>query len=163
MGKKERSIYKNLGLALAATPMVSLFGLIIITLFGALDNAITNIQSAGNWWLILIVAYIISLIYFIYEPKIRQNRKRKELVNGLILYWEEQLEKQDKLQKSNIDIEFIRKNLLERIKVWAWFDPKLWTEYFPDEKYSKYIFGIVDNFMAYLQDQKKITKKNKSK
>jgi len=163
MGKKERSIYKNLGLALAATPMVSIVGLIIITLFGALDNAITNIQSAGNWWLILIVAYIISLIYFIYEPKIRQNRKRKELVNGLIFYWKERLEKQNKLQESNIDIEFIRENLLKRIKVWAWSDPKLWAGYFPDEKYPKYSFGIVDDFMAYLQDQKKITKRNKAK
>lgn len=159
MGKKERSIWKNLGLALAATPMVSLVGLIIITLFGALDNAITKIQSAGYWWLILIVVYIISLIYFIYEPKICRNRKRKEVVKGLILYWEEQLEKQNKLQKSDVDKKFICENLLERIKVWAWSDPELWNEYFPNEKYSKYLFGIVDNFMAYLQHQKNNYKK----
>lgn len=151
MGKKERSIWKNLGLALAATPGVLLVGLIIITLFGALDNAITKIWSAGYWWLILIVAYIISLIYFIYEQKIRLNRERKKVVNALILYWEEQLEKQNKLPKSGVDIEWIRESLLERIKVWAWFDPELWTKYFPGEKYSKYLFGVVDNFMAHLQ------------
>ena len=151
MGKKERRIWGNLGLALAATPGVLLVGLIIITLLGALDNAITKIQSAGYWWLLLIVAYIISLIYIIYEPKIRINRERKKVVNALILYWEEQLEKQNKLPKSGMDIEWIRESLLERIKIWAWFDPELWTKNFPDEKHSKYLFGIVDNFIAHLQ------------
>jgi len=106
------------------------------------------------------VAYIISLIYIICEPKIRLNHKRKKVVNALILYWEEQLEKQNKLPNSGIDIEWIRESFLERIKAWAWFDPELWNEYFPDEKYSKYLFGIVDNFIAHLQHlQKKYGKK----
>ena len=165
IGKKERSIWKNLGLALATTPMVALVGLVIITLFGALDNAITKVQSAGYWWLLVIVAYIISLVYILREPKIRLNHKRKKVVDALVLYWEEQLAKQNKLPKSGIDmagidIEWIRESLLERIKVSAWFDPELWNKYYPDEKYSKYLFGIVDNFIAHLQYlQKKYGKK----
>ncbi len=160
IGKKERSIWKNLGLALAYTLQVTIVGLVIITLFGVLDNAITKIQSAGYWWLLLIVGYIISLVYILCEPKIRLNHERKKVVNALILYWEEQLEKQNKLPKSGIDIEWTRERLLERIKVWAWFDPELWNEYYPDEKYSKYLFGIVDNFIAHLQClQKKYGKK----
>ena len=75
---RKRSIWKNLGWALAATPIVSFVGLIIITLVGALDNLITRIQVAGYWWLILIGAYIISLIYFIYEPKINIKLKKSE-------------------------------------------------------------------------------------
>lgn len=172
IGKKERSIWKNLGLALVYTPVVTIVGLVIITLFGALDYAITKVQSAGYWWLLLIVGYIISLVYVICEPKIRLNHERKKVVNALILYWEEQLENQNKLPKSGIDIELLRESplerikvlalfertresLLERIKVGAWFDPELWNEYFPDEKYSKYLFGIVDNFIAHLEHMAK--------
>lgn len=151
---KKRSIWKNLGWALAATPMVSFVGLIIITLVGALDEAITKMQTAGYWWLILIGAYILSLIYFIYEPTIRQNHERKKVVNALILYWKDQLEKQTKPQPSDEEIELVREMLIERVKMWAWFDPELWTKYFPNEKYSKYLFGIVDNFMTYWENQK---------
>jgi len=122
--KKERRIWKNLGLALATTPGVFFVGLVIIALFGALDNAITKVQSAGYWWLLLIVGYIISLVYVICEPKIRLNHERNKVVNALFLYWEEQLEKQNKLPKSGLDIEWTRENPLERIKVWAWFDPE---------------------------------------
>lgn len=154
MDKKERSIWKNLGLAIAATPIVSLVGIIVITLVGAVDDAITKIQLAGYWWLILIVAYILSLIYFLYEPKIRKNLERKKVVNALILYWKEQLEKQGKTQPSDEEIELVQDMLLERFKVWAWFDPDLWVKYFPDEQYSKHLFGIVDNFMVYWQHQK---------
>jgi len=160
MDKKERNIWKNLGLALAATPIVSFIGIIIITLVGALDDAITKIQLAGYWWLILIMAYILSLIYFLYESKIRKNLERKKIVNGLILYWREQLKKQGKAQPSEEKIKLVHDMLLERFKIWAWFDPDLWIKYFPNEKYSKYLFGIVDNFMVYWQHQKdKYTKK----
>jgi len=151
---KKRSIWENLGWALAATPMVSFVGLVIITLVGALDDAITKIQLAGYWWLILIGAYILSLIYFIYEPMIRRDHERKKVVNGLIFYWKEQLEKQGKSQPSDREIELVREMLLERIKIWAWFDPDLWNKYFPDENYSKYLFDVVDNFIAYWQHQK---------
>lgn len=158
MNKKERNIWKNMGLALAATPMVSFAGLITITLIGALDAAITIIQSAGHWWVILIVAYVLALIYFLCEPTIRRNRERKKTVNGLILYWKELLAKQNALQPSQKEIEAVREMFLERVKVWAWFDAKLWNRYFPDEKYSKYLFGIVDNFMEYCKNQKNSNK-----
>ena len=41
---KQRGIWKNLGLALAVTPGVVIIGLLVITLVGALDDAITKIQ-----------------------------------------------------------------------------------------------------------------------
>lgn len=145
-------------LALAATPMTALVGLIIIALIGALDAAITIIQSAGYWWVILIVAYVLSLIYFLCEPTIRRNRERKKVVNGLILYWEEQLAKQNDPHPSDKDIEVVREMFLERVKVWAWSDTELWTRYFPDEKYSKYLFGIADNFMEYWKNQRNSNK-----
>jgi hypothetical protein len=154
MYKKERNIWKNLGLALAATPITCLIGLIIITLVGALDDAITKIQLIGYWWLVLVMAYILSLIYFIYESKIRKNIEREKIIGGLILYWKEQLEKQGKDQPSNEEIKWVHNMLLERFKIWAWFDPKLWDKYFPDEKYSKYLFDIVNNFMIYFENQK---------
>lgn len=145
---KKRNIWANLGWALAATPMVSFIGLIIITLIGALDNAITKIQIAGYWWVILIVAYIISLIYFIYEPTFRRNREREKVVNGLILYWKEQCAKQNKSQPLDKDIKMVHEMFLERVKIWAWFDSELWKRYFPNEKYPEYLFDIVNNFMS---------------
>jgi hypothetical protein len=69
--KKERSLWSNLGLALLATPAVAIVGLIIITIIGALDVAITKLQSAGLWWLLIIFAYVISLFYFLFSSKIR--------------------------------------------------------------------------------------------
>jgi len=145
-------------LALAATPMTAFVGLIIITLIGASDAAITIIQSAGYWWVILIVAYVLSLIYFLCKRTIRRNRERKKVVNGLIIYWEEQLAKQNDPHPSDKEIEVVREMFLERVKVWAWSDTELWTRYFPDEKYSKYLFGIADNFMEYRKNQKNSNK-----
>ncbi len=160
MDKKERGVWKNLGLALAATPVVSLIGLIVITLIGALDNLITRIQLNGYWWVILIAAYILSFIYFLYEPTMCLNRERAKVVNGLILYWKEQLAKQNKPQPLNTEIEEVRKLFLERVKVWAWFDSELWARYFPNEKYSKYLFDIVDNFMIMYGQYKDKIKNN---
>ena len=77
------------------------------------------------------------------------------MVNGLILYWKEQLAKQNKHQPSDKEIEEVREMFLERVKVWTWFDPELWIRYFPNEKYSEYLFSIVDNFMTYAENQKK--------
>lgn len=142
-----KSLGKNLGLALAVTPIIAFIGLIIITLIGALDDAITKIQLSGHWWIILIAAYLSSLIGVSYYPIFRKNREREKVVNSLILYWEEQLAKQNKPQPSHKEKEKMHEIFLERIKVWAWFNPESWTEYFPNEKYSKSIFGIVDNFI----------------
>jgi hypothetical protein len=150
---KQRSIWKNLLFALAATPGTALIGIIIITLIGVIDQAITKIQLSGHWWVILIFAYVLSLIYFLCEPTIRRNHERKKVVNGLILYWEDQLAKQNNPHPSEEEIEVVREMLLERFNLWAWFDAELWNRYFPNERYSKSLFGLVDNFMGYWKNQ----------
>ena len=153
---KKRSIWKNFVWALAYTPHTLFFSLIILTLVQAFADTITKIQSAGYWWYIFIVtvAYSLPLVYFIYEPVIRRNLKRRQAVNALTLYWKEQLEKHNKSQPSVSEIEYVRQLLLERIKIWAWFDPDFWIKEFPDEKYSEYLFGIVDNFIPYWEREK---------
>jgi hypothetical protein len=151
---KQRSIWKNLLFALAATPGTALLGIIIITLIGALDQAMTKIDLSGHGWVILILAYVLSLIYFLCEPKIRLNRERRKVVNGLILYWEDQLAKQNNPDPSEKEIEVVYEMLLERFKMWAWFDAELWNRYFPNERYSKSLFGLVDNFMGYWKNQR---------
>lgn len=151
---KERSIWKKLGLALAATPVTALAFLVIVTLVGALNDAIATIQLAGHWWVILIVAYILSFIYFLFESRVRRNRKRKEMVSGLIHYWLEQLAKRSKSVPSDEEIELVHEMILKRVGVWACSDPELWNRRFPNEKYSEYLFDVVDNFMAYWENQK---------
>jgi len=156
---KKRSIWRNLGLALASTPMIAVIGLILITLIGILDDAVTKIQSLGYWWVIFIVAYILSFIYFSWEPIIRINRERKKIVNALLLYLKEQLARQNKPQLSNDEL--VREILLERVKIWAWFDPDLWIKYFPDEKYPVFLFDIVNNLINSLEKMERSNEKIK--
>jgi len=156
---KQRGIWKNLGLALAYTPMVAIVGLVVITLIGALvgaiDGAITKIQTEGYWWILLIIGYVVSLLYVVYEPKFRQNRERKKFADTLILHWQFQLVKQNKTPPSEAEIEPIREMLIERIKVWAWSDPQLWSEVYPDEKYSEDPFEILSVLMSWWEKWKR--------
>ena len=143
-----------MGLALAATPIVSFAGLIIITLIGALDAAITIIQSAGYWWVILIFAYVLSFLYFIYKPKLQIAHERNRVVHALLLYWKDHQAKRNYPDPPEEEIKVVRECLLERVKILAWFDQELWKKQFPEENYSEYMFGMVDNFIPYWENQK---------
>ena len=154
MDGKERSIWKNMLLALAATPATTFIGLIVITLIGAIDQAITKIQISGNWWVILIFAYVLSFLYFIYKPKLQIGHERNKVVNALLLYWKDQQAKRNYLDPPKEEIKIVRECLLERVKIWAWFNPELWETQFPEEKYSDTLFGIVDTFIPYWETQK---------
>lgn len=149
---RKRSIWVNLGWALAATPIIGVTITVVIALLGALDDAITVLQSAGYWWVIFLVAYVLSLTYLLCQSTIRRNRERTNLANGLILYLREELAKQGRPQPSDGEIESYRKMFLERVEVWACSDPELWNRRFPNEEYSIYLFGIVDSFMAFVKD-----------
>jgi hypothetical protein len=151
---EHRNIWKNLLLAIGLTPGVALGGLFIVTIVGVLDDSITKIQARGHWWILLIVGFIVSLIYVIYAPKFHVARERKKFVSALILYWETQFGKQNKFQPSEDMIEIMQGELLERVKVWAWYNLELWSRFYPEEKYSEYPFGIVDSLMAKWQDRR---------
>lgn len=151
---ENRSIWKNLGYALAATPMAYAGGLFIIYCIGAIIDGIFEIQWGGYWWLVLIGAYVLSLIYFIYEPSIRANQKRKKIVWVLILYWKERLVESGKIEPSESEVKLVSDMLMERVNGWTWSDFELWNRYFPEEEYPKYLFNIVDNFMLYWQNWK---------
>ena len=129
-------------------------GLFIIYCLGLLFEIIFNIQWGGYWWLVLIGTYILSLIYFIYEPGIRAKLKRKKVAWVLILYWKEKLVKSGKNEPSEREVELVRNMFMERVNAWAWSDPELWHNYFPEEEYPEYLFNIVDNFVEYWQNWK---------
>jgi hypothetical protein len=152
---KQRGIWKNLGLALAGTPAVLFIAVIISAIIGILEELITSITERGFGWFLFIVAYFISLLYVIYEPKIRTDRKRKEFSDALILHWKWQLTKQDKPVPSDYEIELIQELLIERIKVWAWSDPQLWAECYRNEKYSEDPFDILNELMSWWEEERK--------
>jgi hypothetical protein len=139
-----RNILKTLGLALAATPAVAFVGMILITLIGALDDSIMKLQRAGHWWVILIAAYFVALIYLIYEPIIRRGNIKKKWVDALILYWQAKIVEEGKPEPSSREIKDMRSQFEERIKLWVQSDPKLWSLCCPDEEYPPNVFGIVD-------------------
>lgn len=147
--KKNLNIWQALVLALLGIPIVTIVTFVPITIIGVLDDNITKIQIAGYWWLLIIPLYLLSFAYLYYIPKIQVKMERNKVINGLILYWEEQISKQNKQAPSNSEIETVRYMLLERFNVWARSDSKLWSRYYPNEKYSKYLFGIVDNFITF--------------
>jgi hypothetical protein len=126
------------------TPVTAFIGIVVITLVGALDKAITKIQSAGHWWIILIPAYFLSLIYFLYEQKVRRNRELDKVVSGLMLYLKQQRAKQNKDQPAE---DTARSLICSRVEAWACSDPDLWSRNFRDEKYPEYLFDIVDNLL----------------
>ncbi len=154
MKEKERSIWKNLLLGLAATPMTAFIGLIVITLIGGIDQAITKIQISGNWWIILIFAYVLSFLYFIYKPKLQIAHERNKVVHALLLYWKDHQAKRNYPDPPEEEIKLVREFLIDRVKIWAWFDQELWKKEFPEEKYSEYLFGMVDNFIPYWESLK---------
>lgn len=125
MENKTRNIWLNLALALLGIPIVSLVVLVTITLIGALDDLITKIQLTGYWWVMLIPMYLLSLVYTLYEPVFRKNRERNRIANALMLYLNDQMQKQDKSYPITKNSEMIKEMLLERFKIWAWQDPKL--------------------------------------
>jgi len=53
----------------------------------------------------------------------------------------------------------MRDLLDERIKVWVWSDPDLWSRYYPNEKYSENPFEIVDGVMAWFEEKRELEKK----
>jgi len=140
---KNRTFLKNISLAILAIPITSLVGLVVITVLGAIDDSISYIQSIGYWWIILIVSFLLSFLYFQYEPEFKKNRERVRLADSLIEIWKEKLAKENKPQPTESEIEALRELFIERIKVYVWFDPDLWKQYFPDEKYPKYPSDIV--------------------
>lgn len=160
---KQRDIWRNLVFAIGLSPVVAIISLIVITLVGVLDDAITNIQIKGHWWIFLIIGFILSLIYLSYEPKFRRNRARNKYVSSLILYWEAQHAKQNMPQPSEREIEMMREQLLERVKVWARSDPKLWADFYPDEKYSESPFDILDGITTWWKEWEEEHKKSRTK
>ena len=162
--QKERSIWKNLGLALASVPVVGIALIVLVICFEKLGDVLTELESAVGIWARLIVvftiAYILSLIYLLYQSSVHRNRERKRIldkrkgrVDTLILYWREQLIKKIKPQPSADIIKAVQEMFLQRLLIWAKSDPELWTKVFPNEKYSEHFFGIVDNFMNYWGDK----------
>lgn len=140
---KNRIFLKNIGLAILAIPMTSLIWLVIITVLGAIDDYVSYIQSIGHWWISLVISFLLSFLYFQYKPEFKKNRERVKLADSLIEIWKEKLAKENKPQPYESEVNTLRELLIERIKVYVWFDPDLWKQYFPDEKYPKYPSDIV--------------------
>ncbi len=148
-----KEILKKILLAIISAPFFAVIGIIIITVIGAIDDAISVIQLKGYWWLILIISFFLSLIYFISEEKIKIYYKRKKFVDTLILYYRDQQANKDKIDPSEKEIELLKDMLEERIKIWAWSDPEIWNRYYHEEQFSESLFKMMDNFILYYHKQ----------
>ena len=149
-----------------------------LILFEALLGIIWN-----KFWIINVVgAYVLSLMYLIvkeqsHREKVEEGFKktRGSVADTLLLYWEENLLKKEESHRSEAENDILRsmdedkefethisdqlhKDILERYDVWARYDPELWHKYFPQEKYSQYLFGMVDNFTPWLEDDSAINR-----
>ena len=147
MKAEHRSVWKKLVYALAATPMVAIIGLLIITVIGAVDDAITRWQHSGHWWIILILGFIASLIYFFCEPKFRRDQKTKKYASALILFWEWRLANEKKPEPSDSEIGWMRIKFVEKIRTWASLMGESFSENF-QERFTGCPFELVDVVLA---------------
>lgn len=153
---KKRSLWVNLGLALAATPMAILISGIILLPFWALGNAF----NVAPWWAILTAGYILALVYVFYEPIFRRIYERRKTVDALIFYWRVQLAKRKIPQPlDDGEIKEMREVILERMVMWGWFDPKYFSVEFA-EKHSEFSFcvmgSIIDDLIAEMEKLKRV-------
>jgi len=148
---EHKTFWQIFGYALAATIPVSIVGLLVITVIGALDDAITKWQRAGRWWIIFILGFFVSLIYLLCEKKYRRDRQRNKIVDVLIIYLQGKSMEEGKPLPDDSMIDYIRTQLIERIKCWGWSDPTLWSRHYPNEKYSQNIIDIADGAMAVIE------------
>lgn len=152
---KESSIWKKFGYALALTIPVTLVGLIIITIIGALDVEISKLQSKDLWWVLFLVGFALSLIYAFAEPKIKKYQNKKKLLFMSLLYWEEQLAKRNKPKPTKLETALMEKYLIDRMTIMGWFDPIYWNECYPNEKYTESLFELIDNHLIRKEKFKK--------
>jgi Na+/melibiose symporter-like transporter len=154
-GNKKLNFWQILGLSFASAPFFAVIGVVVIRLMAwlleFLETDITKLQETGYWWVILIIAFILVLIYLLYEPSYRRNqerkKERKKLIDALYLYWEEQLVKHNKTQLANLDTEQMKYVLSMRFSVWVIYDSECWTHCFPNEKRPEFPFEIVDEMI----------------
>lgn len=146
----DRTILGNIVYALGITPIVYMVCIVIITLNGILDDALSEFLLTRPWWVLLIVTYFLSIGFSLFGPIIRRYWKREKALNYMILYYTETLKKEKNTLPSTKDIQDLREySLLDRLKVWKWHHPDMWSSKYPNEKYSETLFGLVDNFIEY--------------
>jgi len=146
----KRAVWKILKLPLLAIPCCILpttAGLIVITVIGGLDDAITKWQIAGHWWIILVIGYILTLIYFLYEPIYRRDQKIKKYVSVLILFWEAKLLSENKPEPPDGEIEYMRNALTKKVKRWISLEEE-WLSGNPGERSFGCPFDAVDLVLA---------------
>ncbi len=137
-------------IALAYVPIVAFVGLLIITIFRVIDDGISKLQADGNWWVILIVVYFLSLILLVYAQHSGFVRARQELIDGYIYYYKEKNNKQNITIPTNQEIEEIKNILMKKIKIWAWFNKDLWNS----GSYNSYIIEMAEKYTTKKQANK---------
>lgn len=62
---------------------------------------INKIRSVNYWWFILIVAYVLSLPYFLYEWIVVLKQKKKRIIKRAFVYFMKRLKKCSKSRLAN--------------------------------------------------------------
>jgi len=76
--ENKRSFWKKIFFALVSCPLVWIVGIIFFMLAGAVDDFIVQMQGEGKWWILLIISFVFSLIYFLFDLKIRLIVERRK-------------------------------------------------------------------------------------
>ena len=165
---KLKKISKLLLWALMSTP-VAWFICVIVLIFSDIVEWGRVYAIRNNFgWIQFVPAFVLALLYWIYEPKYKAKREMKKLTDALILYLKCELEKQNLPVPHEGVIEQIRPFIGDRIAVWMWQDKDLWNEHFKEasfpqmspvgDPYPNSLFEIIDNlllderFQCYLKD-----------
>lgn len=138
----KKRLWKNLLVALALAPAVTIIGILVFLAFGTVDDGVQKLQGDGNWWVLPIVAYCFSLFFLIFVPNSKFGRERKQYIDGYIIHWKESLKKENKPAPSEQEIKELEEFLLGKIKYWDYLNHDLWNS----SSYYLYLLEMLEKF-----------------
>lgn len=152
-----KSILKIIGVGLAFTPAFLFGGLIVLSVIGALDNAVTKLYRSGRHWVILVICFVLSLIYIAVMPTYRQKRNKRKLIDAIMLHWRIERAKNNKSPLPSEEEKWVSDELEERIEAlgWDWGYEDLWSHYYFENKGQVSPFNLMDDIMANLEEIKR--------
>ena len=103
---------------MAGIPAAFLIVNIIMAIIEGLNIPVSRWERSRHIWVLFVISFVLSLIYFFYKPMYDRDKKIKKYVSALILFWEAKLVSENKPEPPDDEIEYMRNALTKKVKRW---------------------------------------------